>query len=523
MSSKQNRGKAQKGRKEATKSSSPEVLPSKVEPTPVPMAPIDVAAPASEEAILTSALSALYQEEPATVEESSEVKVAPEVVPAVSSSKPPEPSTQVDRAAPEPVVAKGVLMLQSRFDGVYTYVKDGFLYVFGKVNDSYICIKVKEQALASYGVIKGKTLDVTQLVKAKSVVMYDLTQQRALELYRQLQSIAQKVPVPLFVKNGAAFVLNQGTTVAVFVKGRSMYVQGKIGNAVLAVKVRSTDTLDVAKTKALATYNSVAQKAKPYLLQAQDGLTSVKGKIEGNVVAIKARGQSKALDACNEIRAVIERLPLTSKIRDGMTVVKGKFGDITVYVKDGYMYGVSQVGDAVYFVKAKVAKAQDAAKVKVLEACSRTRDMSNDLTKYILSLADATKARADKKPVTAGATCGAMLGGASGGAVGGVAGTIAGGMAGVPLALFTLGLSIPVGAVLGGGLGASAGAVTGGAAGVVTGGTAGYGYGHREEIKTGMQNTLAKAGSAGATIQGKVMNQVEIVKERLVSGTGSTA
>merc|ERR1719361_367584 len=207
-------------------------------------------------------------------------------------------------------------------------------------------------------------------------------------------------------------------------------------------------------------------------------------------------------------------------MRDGVTVVKGKVGEITVYVNDGYMYGVSQVGHVIYFVKARVSKVQDAAQVKFLEAYSRSRDMSNDLSEYVLSLADATRARADKKPVTAGATCGAMLGGASGGAVGGVAGSIAGGLAGLPFALFTLGLSIPVGAVLGGGVGASAGAVTGGAAGVVTGGTAGYGYGRREDIKSGVQNTLAKAGSAGAKIQGKVMDQVEMVKDRLVSGTG---
>jgi hypothetical protein len=381
-------------------------------------------------------------------------------------------------------------MLQSRFDGFHTVVKDGFVYIYVKINESYVCVKVKEQAFESY---------------------------------RRLQIAVQKVPVPASVKNGAMYVLNTGSAVAVFAKGKSIYVQGQIGNAILAVKVRANDAYDTANAKALATYNSVAKKAELYLLQAQDGLTSVKGKIQGTAVSIKSRAQSKTLDTYNEIKAVIEGLPMTTKMRDGVTVVKGRVGEITVYVNDGYMCGVSQVGHAIYFVKARVSKVQDTAQVKFLEAYSRSRNMSNDLAKYVLSLTDATRARADKKPVTAGATCGAMLGGASGGAVGGVAGSIAGGLAGLPFALFTLGLSIPVCAVLGGGVGASAGAVTGGAAGVVTGGTAGYGYDRREEIKSGVQNTLAKAGSAGAKIQGKVMDQVEMVKERLVSGTGSTA
>lgn len=459
-------------------------------------------------------------ETPPTVVDTSS---SPEVAPAAATEKQSTATTLVEKPTQKTAAAAGVLMLQNKLDGVYTYVKDGFVYIYGKINDSYVCIKVKEQAITGYNTVKSKTVQVAQLTKTKTLAVYDITEQKLIETYARLILAAQKVPVPMPIKNGAMYVSNKGAAVALFIKGKTVYVQGQIGNAVLAVKVRGVDTFDLARTKALDTYNAVAKKTEPYLLRAQDGFTSVKGRIQDTVVSIKSRGESKALDAFNEIKAVIERLPMTAKIQDGMTVVKGKFSNITVYVKDGCMYGVSQIGDATYFVRAKVSAAQDLAQVKILEAYSRTRSMSDELMKYVLSLAEATRAKADKKPVTAGATCGAMLGGAGGGTVGGIAGGIAGGMAGLPLALFTFGLSIPVGAVLGGGVGASAGAVTGGAAGVVTGGTAGYGYGRRDEIKNGVQSTLAKAGSAGTKIQGKVMNQVEMVKERLVSGTGSTA
>merc|ERR1719414_2253936 len=72
----------------------------------------------------------------------------------------------------------------------------------------------------------------------------------------------------------------------------------------------------------------------------------------------------------------------------------------------------------------------------------------------------------------ASAAGGATMLGAGGGAAGLAVGGTAGALAGLPLALFTLGLSVPAGAVLGGGAGLAMGAATGASVGAVGAGLA---------------------------------------------------
>lgn len=76
----------------------------------------------------------------------------------------------------------------------------------------------------------------------------------------------------------------------------------------------------------------------------------------------------------------------------------------------------------------------------------------------------------------ASAAGGAVLVGAGGGAAGFAAGGFMGAAVGVVPALFTFGLSIPIGAAIGSGAGLCAGTAVGGFVGLVGGGTAGYGY-----------------------------------------------
>jgi len=101
------------------------------------------------------------------------------------------------------------------------------------------------------------------------------------------------------------------------------------------------------------------------------------------------------------------------------------------------------------------------------------------------------------------ATAGSAVGGAvamgtGGGATGLVAGGAAGAIAGVPLALFTMGLSIPIGAVLGGGTGLVAGAVTGATAGAVGGGAVGYGAYTKKDAIAGAAKLAQSKVSDGA-------------------------
>merc|ERR1712087_964489 len=87
---------------------------------------------------------------------------------------------------------------------------------------------------------------------------------------------------------------------------------------------------------------------------------------------------------------------------------------------------------------------------------------------------------------SAGTAVGSVICGVTGGSVG----TIMGAAVGIVPALFTFGLSIPVGATIGGGLGLCAG----GSLGAVGGGAAGYaGHTYRKEIvdsKTKAYKTL---------------------------------
>lgn len=72
-------------------------------------------------------------------------------------------------------------------------------------------------------------------------------------------------------------------------------------------------------------------------------------------------------------------------------------------------------------------------------------------------------------PQPAGNYAKAAAGGVAGGALGLGAGIVGGAVAGLPAALFTFGLSIPIGAAFGGGLGCSAGAAVGGGLGYKVG------------------------------------------------------
>jgi hypothetical protein len=97
-----------------------------------------------------------------------------------------------------------------------------------------------------------------------------------------------------------------------------------------------------------------------------------------------------------------------------------------------------------------------------------------------------------KAQVTAASAVGsAVVVGSIGIATGSLAGGVVGCAAGVPAALFTLGLSIPVGGVLGTGTGFCVGGAVGSTVGLVGGGAAGYGVytkkdDLRETINTGL-------------------------------------
>lgn len=108
--------------------------------------------------------------------------------------------------------------------------------------------------------------------------------------------------------------------------------------------------------------------------------------------------------------------------------------------------------------------------VKAVETANLSRAKVSELGEGVQKVAADPKA----KVAAASAVGGAVTLGASGGATGLVSGGLVGATLGLVPALFTFGLSIPVGAALGGGAGLCVGSAVGGTAGFVGGGVAGY-------------------------------------------------
>merc|ERR1712232_1086571 len=117
---------------------------------------------------------------------------------------------------------------------------------------------------------------------------------------------------------------------------------------------------------------------------------------------------------------------------------------------------------------------------------------------------------------------GAVTMGAGAGLMGLTAGAGVGAAVGVVPAIFTFGLSIPIGAFIGGACGLCTGAVVGGSAGLVGGGAAGYyGFEHRDEIKGTVNGVREKANTYTNALKERVLASKNYAMS-IVSGTGGT-
>merc|ERR1719437_364824 len=146
-----------------------------------------------------------------------------------------------------------------------------------------------------------------------------------------------------------------------------------------------------------------------------------------------------------------------------------------------------------------------AAKAKSMETAQIGKDKGLQL------------ARDPKVQVTvASAAGGATVVGAGGAGAGLLAGGVAGAAVGVLPALFTFGLSIPVGAAIGGGCGTHVGAAAGGSAGFVGGATLGYGvYTKRSEIRNLAHGVRNRVGAVSRKTGKTVKNQAGIARQRI--------
>merc|ERR1712129_300491 len=212
------------------------------------------------------------------------------------------------------------------------------------------------------------------------------------------------------------------------------------------------------------------------------------------------------------------------------TLIGGSTGGAAALT--AYKYRI-EIKSGVMTLKVKVCDINDKGKAQVLKVCTDTRNRvykvqvavreiaikyANKVKENSLAAVEISKIKASKAytfatttkvGVTATSTAaGAVVGGTTIGAVG----TLIGAAAGVVPAIFTFGLSIPAGAMIG----MCAGTAFGGSAGAVTGGVAGYtGFTHGKAIKEKVKGSLSAATSKADNLKIKALTCVGDAKTSL--------
>lgn len=178
-------------------------------------------------------------------------------------------------------------------------------------------------------------------------------------------------------------------------------------------------------------------------------------------------------------------------------------------------------------LRSRVLAITDATQIRARRAADFTMAKSRELKVRSCEIAAQPKVQV----TAASAAGGAVTVGATGGAIGFTAGGVIGAACGVIPAIFTFGLSIPVGAAIGSGAGLCVGTAVGGTAGAVGGGAVGFGaYSKKDEIKQGVDAAKAKADACKRLVKDKASMYAENVKEtasalkaRLPGSTGETS
>lgn len=141
---------------------------------------------------------------------------------------------------------------------------------------------------------------------------------------------------------------------------------------------------------------------------------------------------------------------------------------------------LKQVGETTFALTDRVAKAASAGKIRAKEIATDPRT----------------------QVTAASAAGGAVVLGAGGATAGMLAGGALGAAVGVVPALFTFGLSIPIGMMIGGGCGLVGGGALGGTTGFVGGGAAGFGaYTKRAAIRNAATSCIASIKKARRTVK----------------------
>eukprot|EP00933_Yihiella_yeosuensis_P014927 TRINITY_DN13167_c0_g1_i1.p1 TRINITY_DN13167_c0_g1~~TRINITY_DN13167_c0_g1_i1.p1 ORF type:complete len:461 (+),score=100.69 TRINITY_DN13167_c0_g1_i1:101-1384(+) len=164
-------------------------------------------------------------------------------------------------------------------------------------------------------------------------------------------------------------------------------------------------------------------------------------------------------------------------------------------------------------VKTKARAAIKSSKVKANEAVVLAKCKADQAATFAKTNASKAYSAATTTRAGVSATAG-VAGGAAGSIAGGAMGAVAGAAVGVVPALFTFGLSIPVGATIG----LCTGAATGCTAGVVGGSAAGFtGFTYRNEIGATAEFVRSKAETSAGYVHTKAIDSTVKLQENVLS------
>jgi hypothetical protein len=279
-------------------------------------------------------------------------------------------------------------------------------------------------------------------------------------------------------------------------------------------------------SKAVSLRNAAVAKCDQIWLSIEGGVVRVKGMVGARMLHLQKK--ISELTIVKRITAGWEAArkatsELTAKLLEIVSNVYGKARDalkvLQCRIQDGYMYVVCEIEKRFVVVRIKMSELYTATCTTVSDVCSGAKTT-------IIAAAEATKAKAIEarqsvrslaaNPDTRAAAAGAAAFGAGGAAAGATAGGVIGVACALPAALFTFGLSIPVGAAVG----AGSGLCVGGSVGIVTGGAAGYKT-HRE--KETISNALNSVFTKAMVCKDKALDSTSNLKMSVVARMGGTA
>jgi hypothetical protein len=405
---------------------------------------------------------------------------------------------------------------------VYTKVIDGVVYVQGIVGNAKICFQARATETWSFAVSNASSTYVAAYHAADNRVrpMWVWTSSKTMLAKDYVQAAVE----PYWIRS----------------RDGCLYIQASVGNMLVRIKVCTQDASNRTTTQILAAYASVygainsytapliakivsiysSAKAQslailwPYLDKARSTVGYVSTSVNGLVVGVKVRAASF------RDMAVAQQSACYMKFKNGFIYVHGLVGDKVVSIKVSLKEILSSLNSKVTIINCE-------AKARLLGAKSRIQDAACSATQ----LAKSTVKDRGAQVTAASALGGAAAMGASGGFAGLTTGTVIGAACGVVPALFTFGLSIPIGAVVGGTTGLCAGTVAGGSVGLVGGGAAGRSvHKNQDKIRDGMTATVSKASGCKDYMTEKTKGYKDFVigksadlRTRIVGGTGGTA